>query len=405
MRKRCTQAGSTFASEGTLVECASRFNYVFKDNGSKVLGVAHIDTVLPHLKHIFNHQRFAARAATKKYASQPAAWRVHNTQLDDRLGVWILLDVLPMLGVHCDILLTDGEEVGQSSGKSFQPPAGKEYNWMFQFDRMGTNVVMYRYDTEELRNLLKASGFNPGYGSFSDISAMEHLGISGFNFGTGYYQQHTSKCWADLYDTFRMVRKFVKFYHVHKDRKLAYVPQPEPEFVWKQSSYTSELRSGSYTPTGNRFWETSNVPPLKSAGLEIASDEEVEAARKRIHEMSDAQWAKSGHSKPAWLRKLEQQEAANLVRERKAKARADAKTLNQPGLFQSDEEWLREWEDRQYGQNTDDEESARLRAKWDLEREVGGVAAIEQRLPRLCANYHPGGKHDLGSPCESDCKA
>ncbi len=175
-------------------------NYIFSDHGERVLGVAHLDTVLPatHFAHDGD--------------------RVICPTLDDRLGVYLLLDVLPLLGVRFDLLLTDGEERGCSTARWFVPP--RRYNWMFSFDRADTDVVMYQYDTPANRHLLHRAGFRVGTGSYSDIADLWFLGCAGFNFGTGYHRQHQPDCFADLGETREMVEGFEGFWDQEKRTHL-----------------------------------------------------------------------------------------------------------------------------------------------------------------------------------------
>ena len=171
----------------------------FRDNGAKVLAVAHLDYVL--------WSKPMQKGNT-----------IYCPQLDDRLGAWVILHLLPSLGVEVDVLLTDLEEKGRSTGAWFEPEdLGKRYNWMFQFDRRGTDVVTYQYGREKL---LRKNGFKVGWGAFSDISSMEHLDCAGFNFGVGYYEQHTKGCHANLSDTARMTASFVRFFQKYEGRHL-----------------------------------------------------------------------------------------------------------------------------------------------------------------------------------------
>lgn len=179
----------------------------FRDNGAKVLAVAHLDYVL-------------WSKPTQKGNT------IYCPQLDDRLGAWVIMHLLPSMGVEVDILLTDLEEKGLSTGEWFEPP--KHYNWMFQFDRRGTDVVTYQYGREKL---LRKNGFKVGFGAFSDISSMEHLGCAGFNFGVGYYEQHTKGCHAKLSDTARMAAAFVRFFQKYENRHL------KPQFARSSGNY------------------------------------------------------------------------------------------------------------------------------------------------------------------------
>lgn len=169
--------------------------YRFIDNGANILAVAHLD-IHPNI-------------ADNNFFGESEG-RVYSPALDDRLGVYILLDLLPSLGVKVDVLLTDDEEIGRSTAQLFE--STKAYNWMFQFDRHGTDVVMYQYHSSGLCDLLESVGFKVGNGSFSDICYLDHLGISGFNFGTGYYKEHTLTCYANLSEVEVQVKRFVAFF-------------------------------------------------------------------------------------------------------------------------------------------------------------------------------------------------
>ena len=154
----------------------SDYIYHFKDNGSSVLAVAHLDTVMPA-------ERRAAR-----FVDTEAGTVVFSGALDDRLGAYIILELLPALGITYDWLLTVGEETGQSTADFFEP--AKDYDWIIEFDRGGTDVVMYQYEDSDTRKAVLDCGAMIGDGIFSDISYMEHLGVKGFNWGCGYRDYH-----------------------------------------------------------------------------------------------------------------------------------------------------------------------------------------------------------------------
>ena len=181
--------------------------YFYKDNGSNVLAVAHLDTVA------WEDERRA------RFVKTEAGLVVFSRALDDRLGAYVILDLLPKLGLKYDILLTVGEEMGRSTAAYFTP--AKQYDWMIEFDRGGTDVVMYQYDDEEVRGLVRGAGARPADGIFSDISYLEHLGIKGFNWGVGYRDYHTERSHAFLDDTFEMVDKYLTF---HEQNVGTYMP-------------------------------------------------------------------------------------------------------------------------------------------------------------------------------------
>lgn len=169
-----------------------------RNNGSNILAVAHLDTVAP------------AHTRTARFADTAAGPIVHSRALDDRLGAYIILDMLPRLGLRFDILLTTGEEAGRSTAGLFD--SDKQYDWMIEFDRGGTDVVTYQYGDDETDKRVTSIGARVGMGSFSDISYLDHLGCKGFNWGVGYEDYHGPRSHAYLNDTFLMVTLFLEFH-------------------------------------------------------------------------------------------------------------------------------------------------------------------------------------------------
>lgn len=187
------------------------FFYHFRDNGSSVLAVAHLDTVV------------APKRRRTRFSGTSQGPLIVSGALDDRLGAYVILNLLPKLGVTCDWLLTTGEESGQSTAESFQP--AKDYDWLIEFDRAGTDVVMYQYEDEPTCEVVRAAGAEVGIGSFSDIAFLEHLDVKAFNWGVGYRgNYHSEKGYAFLNDTFAMVAKYLKFAEQNKGITMAHQP-------------------------------------------------------------------------------------------------------------------------------------------------------------------------------------
>jgi DNA-directed RNA polymerase subunit RPC12/RpoP len=183
--------------------------YIYKDNGSSVLAVAHLDTVngpSPFARLSFAGGDF-----------------VLSARLDDRLGAYIILDILPKMGIVCDWLLTEGEESCHSSASLFVPT--KKYNWAFSFDRAGTDAVLYQYEDESAAQMVLDYGWDLGIGSYSDIADLD-IGAKCLNFGTGYYKNHSKNAYANLDETRASIAKFARFYQDLKDKELPhkYVP-------------------------------------------------------------------------------------------------------------------------------------------------------------------------------------
>lgn len=186
----CLSEVSDFSRFGDTIDTIEG-PLVYQDNDCNILGIAHLDSVLTAIPQFQD-----------SYISCP--------QLDDRLGAWALLNQF----VKCDVLLTDGEESGRSTGRYFEPT--KQYNWIFSFDRSGTDAVTYDYSSHKWDYLINEF-FPVGIGSFSDISLMEHLGCKGVNIGIGYHRQHTVKCYANMKDTMSQIERFQKFAEKNRD--------------------------------------------------------------------------------------------------------------------------------------------------------------------------------------------
>lgn len=190
------------------------------DNGSPILGVAHLDTV--RSDPAFDYRTVKPLKGMKKDAL------IWSAQLDDRLGAWLILDYLPLCGLTFDVLLTENEEGCQSTAYDFTPR--KEYRWMFMFDRAGNDVVMYQYEDDASEKLLEQSGARLGNGTYSCIADLEHVGAKGFNWGCGYENAHYLNCYTRVRTLSAQVRRFAKFYHANKDTRLIHIPDPDPEY-------------------------------------------------------------------------------------------------------------------------------------------------------------------------------
>ena len=205
LRRVCTmrerEFGAAYDLTVTKINQPAPENYYFyRDHGSNVLAVAHLDTV------------GAADERDCHFVDTEAGPVVYSRALDDRLGAYIILELLPALGIQHDILLTVGEESGNSTAAGFAPPDGKRYDWIIEFDRGGTDVVMYQYDDAQTRDAVRRSGARVGDGIFSDICYLEHLGVKGFNWGVGYQDYHGPRAHAYLDDTFSMVEHYLDFF-------------------------------------------------------------------------------------------------------------------------------------------------------------------------------------------------
>jgi hypothetical protein len=220
----CAMGEEEFADHYGMETCyvdqaAPNDFYHFRDNGSRILAVAHLDTVgLAHTRQA-------------RFVDTEGGPVVFSRALDDRLGAYVILEMLPRLGINVDLLLTTGEECGQSTAAFFDPP--RDYHWMIEFDRGGTDVVMYQYEDDVTRDLVLESGAHVGDGIFSDICYLDHLECKGFNWGVGYRDYHGPRAHAFLDDTFEMVDHFLNFHEQNADSYLPHeVIDEGPGDLW-----------------------------------------------------------------------------------------------------------------------------------------------------------------------------
>lgn len=220
--------------------------YYFIDNGANTLAVAHLDYVL---------------WANPKRKGEI----VYAPQLDDRLGAWIITTILPeKFGVKSDILLTLDEEKCSSTGANFIPP--RQYNWMYQFDRAGTDLVMYQYLDSAWADTIAGYGFSVSHGSYSDIADI-NIGRVGFNVGVGYKGQHTPACYANFRTSIEQAEKFARFHEDYAD-----VPMP---FDYDAHSYTRRYyfgTNGLHSSRGKYYYDDDIDDEFEYAECVMCSD-------------------------------------------------------------------------------------------------------------------------------------
>lgn len=180
---------------------------IYINNNSPILGIAHLDATM-----------FPTHFAVGDVSFKPNHTCIFSPMVDDRLGVYTLLYLLPKLGINYDILLSEGEEVGDPTSRWFYTK--KKYNWMFQFDRKGTDAVHYQFTAPNWLSALRKYFQRVNTGIFSDIAYMDHLNIQGVNVGTGYYDYTSQHAWASLDDLMDQTQRFKSFYDKYKDVKF-----------------------------------------------------------------------------------------------------------------------------------------------------------------------------------------
>jgi hypothetical protein len=241
--------------------------YIYIKRGGSLLAVAHLDCV----------KEDNIQSSIIRYPDSLEGIGVNSLALGDRLGVYIITELLPKFGVtNYDILLTENEEIGYSSAIEFNTDI--EYNWMFEFDRHGTGTaVMYRYDNPEIVGKLRTHGIFREYGSFSDISFLEGLGITGVNFGCGYNLEHSEDCHVFKDDILICVKGFVSFWKQYHNEKMPYTFKPVARYNYNNFNYGKN--DGYYL--NDNFNEDDDTLPYSarkvsscySCGVEFSEDD------------------------------------------------------------------------------------------------------------------------------------
>jgi len=199
--------------------------YKLNQDGNSILGVAHCDFVED------------AWSFPTYFDSDT---KIRAGQVDDRVGVWLLLDVLPSIPEMptFDYLLTTDEECGRSSAQEVEEDL--DYNWTFQFDRRGTDFVDYGKSSKRFLESFKSATCIPyGIGSFSDICYLPASCGSRVNIGTGYHNEHSPDAWVDLAECASQVERFVDFASQYAETKFAMRRPPRQRpmtgFGWERS--------------------------------------------------------------------------------------------------------------------------------------------------------------------------
>lgn len=226
-----------------IVDTPDKRLLIYVNNGADILGVAHLDATMKatHFFHGWDYKN-------EDYV-------VMSPFVDDRLGAFTLLKLLPQVDIPCDLLFTIDEESGRSTGGLFLPE--KKYNWMFQFDRKGTDAVHYQYTKEEWLEALRKHFDKVLVGAASDICKMGHVGCQGVNIGTGYYDYTDIGAWASMNDLCDQVQKFKKFHDEFKETAFTHI----------KGEYAESYRTGRYVED-----EHDNIPARKGGGKLVVRD-------------------------------------------------------------------------------------------------------------------------------------
>lgn len=173
--------------------------------------VAHSDTVQPAKYH--------GKALDGKH--------IFASGLDDRLGIYLALAV-QSARPWVDVLITEGEEEGRSSGRHLKTEEMQGYSCALNLDRAGLDYVDYGLASPELAALIESAGYEPGFGSFSDICQLP-TACAMANLGTGCQDGHSFGSYVAIAD---LQTAYSRIISIIDKIGESYFPAPErkPDF-------------------------------------------------------------------------------------------------------------------------------------------------------------------------------
>ena len=190
---------------------------IFIDNKADILFVAHLDTVKKPIFYGKTHPRDTYKKLHHlTYNKAILKGDVfHGAGFDDRLGFYTAFSLVYHDFLKADILITDHEETGGTTAQYHTP---KDYNWVCEFDRRGSDVVTYGKETLLFKDALKEF-FTIGHGSFSDIGKLD-VNACCFNLGVAYEEAHSQESYVVISDYVRQIALFKLFFNRYQSTRF-----------------------------------------------------------------------------------------------------------------------------------------------------------------------------------------
>ena len=205
-----------------------------KGDDANILVVAHMDSVAKPSQPRFHKQSFYAPT------------------VDNRIGFFIATKWLPSVGIYPDVLLTDHEEMANSTAKWFSTE--KQYRWMVQFDRMDMDVALYQYRTDEMEKAVEGVGMTPTHGSYTCICDLEDLGCAGFNWGVGYRDYHGPGAHVNLDELTHNLRAFKKFWDAYHEHTFEFKVTKYRSYSYGYGTWNREYTTSSSYNRNHYHW-------------------------------------------------------------------------------------------------------------------------------------------------------
>ncbi|MBR3748168.1 MAG: hypothetical protein IKN27_14535 [Selenomonadaceae bacterium] len=230
----------------------SKGNFILVRGTAPVMLVAHLDTV--HTEPV--KQICASEDGNILMSPQGIGG-------DDRCGVFALVKIHQTAQVKPWLLFCCNEEVGGLGAQQFclahsqklLPSELDSLKFLIEIDRKGKNdAVFYDCDNLDFEDYIASKGFQPAFGSFSDISLIApELGVAAVNLSSGYYNAHTLHEYinvSELYETIRKVGEIIAevsdlpcFEYVEA---MAILPEPHEAIEHNTASISPRQFSDAY---------------------------------------------------------------------------------------------------------------------------------------------------------------
>lgn len=191
--------------------------FLYYEGTSPVLLVAHMDTVYD--TEIKNYSAYGIKNNKINSIARPymniyydstnhIMWSPDGLGADDRLGIWIIINILRD-GYRPHILFTTDEEIGAFGADDFVEEYFKneqlqnsfnKLKYMIELDRRGEkDCVFYDTNNMDFEKYVESFGWKKAIGSFSDINVLStNIDIASVNLSVGYYSEHSLTEHCDL---------------------------------------------------------------------------------------------------------------------------------------------------------------------------------------------------------------
>jgi hypothetical protein len=212
--------------------------------------VAHMDTV-----HDINHNVVVKRDGDNLYAFDRVKCEQYGIGGDDKVGIFITLELLRTKAINCAAFFVD-EEVGCQGSSKFNKTYLADSTTILQCDRKGnrdfTNTILgtqmlspqYMEDVADIVNKYSRRYVSGGMTDVHELAS--ELNIPMANMSCGYYNPHTNKEYININDIEDTINFCTELFNRTKDKEYFFERPKQYAVFNKPSTYTGYNGFGSY---------------------------------------------------------------------------------------------------------------------------------------------------------------